>query len=44
MIDKRFAEDFASDWIDSWNSHNLDRIFLTTRISSRCPHPSLFRL
>jgi hypothetical protein len=26
MIDKRFAEQFASDWIDSWNSHDLDRI------------------
>src|SRR5262245_31681453 len=26
MIDKKFAEDFARDWIDSWNSHDLDRI------------------
>ena len=26
MIDKIFAEHFASDWIDSWNSHDLDRI------------------
>lgn len=26
MIDKKFAEHFASDWIDSWNSHDLDRI------------------
>lgn len=26
MIDKFCAEHFANDWIDSWNSHNLERI------------------
>lgn len=26
MVDKKFAEQFASEWIDSWNSHDLDRI------------------
>ncbi len=26
MIDKPFAKHFASDWIDSWNDHDLDRI------------------
>jgi hypothetical protein len=26
MIDKKFAEHFANDWIDSWNSHDLERI------------------
>jgi len=26
MIDKEFAENFARDWIESWNSHDLDRI------------------
>ena len=26
MIDKAFAEHFATEWIDSWNSHDLDRI------------------
>ena len=26
MINKTFAEPFASDWIDSWNSHDLGRI------------------
>ncbi|WP_374089869.1 nuclear transport factor 2 family protein [Methylomicrobium lacus] len=26
MIDKQFAEHFAHDWIDSWNSHDIDRI------------------
>jgi len=26
MIDKKFVEHFASDWIDSWNSHDLSRI------------------
>jgi len=26
MINKIFAEHFASDWIESWNSHDLNRI------------------
>ena len=26
MLSKEFADHFASDWIDSWNSHDLDRI------------------
>lgn len=26
MIDRNFAEDFATEWISSWNSHDLDRI------------------
>ena len=26
MIDRGFAEEFARDWIESWNSHDLDRI------------------
>ncbi|MDD2708769.1 MAG: nuclear transport factor 2 family protein [Verrucomicrobiae bacterium] len=26
MIDQPFAEHFAKDWIDSWNSHDLVRI------------------
>ena len=26
MIDKTFATHFVNDWIDSWNSHDLDRI------------------
>jgi hypothetical protein len=25
-INKEFAEKFAADWIDSWNSHNLERV------------------
>lgn len=25
-MDQVFAEHFASDWIDSWNTHDLDRI------------------
>lgn len=28
MIDKTFAEHFATDWIDSWNEHDLDRVLL----------------
>ena len=26
MIDKDFAKHFAQDWIDAWNSHDLERI------------------
>ena len=26
MIDKAFADHFATDWIASWNAHDLDRI------------------
>jgi ketosteroid isomerase-like protein len=26
MIDKAFAEHFASEWINAWNNHDLDRI------------------
>lgn len=26
MIDRDFADHFATDWIDSWNSHDLVRI------------------
>lgn len=26
MIEKAFAEHFAADWIESWNSHDLERI------------------
>ncbi|MGD0274614.1 MAG: nuclear transport factor 2 family protein [Syntrophales bacterium] len=26
MTDNDFAEHFANDWIESWNSHDLDRI------------------
>jgi len=26
MIDKEFAEHFAREWIDAWNSHDLERV------------------
>ncbi|MCB1672203.1 MAG: nuclear transport factor 2 family protein [Gammaproteobacteria bacterium] len=26
MISREFAEAFAAEWIDAWNSHDLDRI------------------
>ena len=25
-MDKAFVEHFTTDWIDSWNAHDLDRI------------------
>jgi len=25
-IERQFAEQFAQDWIDAWNCHDLDRI------------------
>jgi|SRR5579859_906918 len=27
MIDGKWAKQFAMEWIESWNSHDLDRIF-----------------
>ncbi len=26
MLDRKFVKDFAADWIDSWNHHDLERI------------------
>lgn len=26
MIDQEFAEHFAQEWIDAWNSHDLSRV------------------
>lgn len=26
MIDSRFAQTFAGDWIEAWNAHDLDEI------------------
>jgi hypothetical protein len=26
MIDKVFAQQFASDWIDAWNDHDVERL------------------
>jgi ketosteroid isomerase-like protein len=26
MISREFAEQFARDWIDAWNAHDLERI------------------
>ena len=26
MIDRVFAQQFATDWIDAWNDHDLDRL------------------
>ena len=26
IIDRKFAERFAQEWIEAWNSHDLDRI------------------
>lgn len=26
MIDQRRAEDFAREWVEAWNAHDLDRI------------------
>lgn len=26
MLEKSFAQDFATEWIAAWNSHDLDRI------------------
>ena len=26
MIDRTFAQRFATEWVDSWNSHDLERV------------------
>lgn len=26
MITREFADRFAQEWIDAWNSHNLERV------------------
>jgi len=26
MIDKKFASEFAEDWVESWTAHDLERI------------------
>jgi ketosteroid isomerase-like protein len=26
MIDRSWAEEFANDWIEGWNAHDLDRV------------------
>lgn len=28
MIDRGWAETFAREWVDAWNAHDLERIFL----------------
>jgi len=28
MIDEKFARAFASEWIDAWNAHDLDRVLV----------------
>ena len=28
MIDRDWAEAFAREWINAWNAHDLERIFL----------------
>jgi len=27
MIDEAWAEEFAKEWVEAWNAHNLERIF-----------------
>jgi len=27
VVNRKFAERFAQEWIEAWNSHDLDRIF-----------------
>ena len=30
MITKEFAEHFAKEWIESWNTHDLKKVFRAT--------------
>lgn len=44
MIDQSFAADFAADWIDSWNNHDLDRILSHYTESFEMTSPAIVRL
>jgi hypothetical protein len=43
-IDERFAEEFASDWIASWNAHDLDRILSHYADDFEMTSPAIVRM
>ena len=43
MLDEDFAKHFAQDWIESWNSHDLDRIFLHYTNDFEMASPNIIR-
>ena len=44
MIDQSFAEHFAADWVESWNSHDLDRILSHYAETFEMTSPAIVRL
>ena len=44
MIDQSFAEDFAADWVESWNNHDLDRILSHYSDDFEMSSPAIVRL
>lgn len=44
MIDQSFAKEFAADWVDSWNNHDLDRILSHYTDDFEMTSPAITRL
>lgn len=44
VIDAAFAEDFAREWIEAWNSHDLDRILAHYRDDFAFASPRIVEL
>ena len=44
MLDKKFVEAFAADWIDSWNSHDLGRILAHYREDFEMSSPGIVQV
>ena len=44
MINRSFAENFAADWIESWNDHDLDRILSHYSENFEMTSPAIARL
>lgn len=44
VIDQTFADEFAADWIDSWNNHDLDRILSHYTEDFEMTSPAIVRL
>ena len=42
MMDKKFAEHLARDWIESWNAHDLERILWHYADDLKCHRRSSF--
>lgn len=44
MINKAFSDNFATEWIDAWNKHDLDRILSHYTNDFEMSSPAIVRL